>query len=253
MESSNPNSVLITGGGSGIGEGTAKYLAKQGSLVTICGRSEDKLIRVSDEIGSSCHYVVADINKENEREQLLNEAVEHGKGLNALINSAGNMYRVPLEDLDENSLIDIFKTNVIAGMMLSKESLKYLKESKGSIIFISSVHTKRSFSGASPYAATKGAVETLTQVMASELGEFGIRVNCVSPGAVISEINVRAGLFSEEENLDRMNRLAPEHVLGRIGTATEIAEAIAYLIEAKWTSGSILRVDGGLSLGKIKD
>jgi 3-oxoacyl-[acyl-carrier protein] reductase len=253
MESSNPNSVLITGGGSGIGEGTAKYLAKQGSLVTICGRSEDKLVRVSDEIGSSCHYVVADINKENEREQLLNEAVEHGKGLNALINSAGNMYRVPLEDLDENSLIDIFKTNVIAGMMLSKESLKYLKESKGSIIFISSVHTKRSFSGASPYAATKGAVETLTQVMASELGEFGIRVNCVSPGAVISEINVRAGLFSEEENLDRMNRLAPEHVLGRIGTATEIAEAIAYLIEAKWTSGSILRVDGGLSLGKIKD
>ena len=253
MESSNPNSVLITGGGSGIGEGTAKYLAKQGSLVTICGRSEDKLIRVSDEIGSSCHYVVADINKENEREQLLNEAVEHGKGLNSLINSAGNMYRVPLEDLDENSLIDIFKTNVIAGMMLSKESLKYLKESKGSIIFISSVHTKRSFSGASPYAATKGAVETLTQVMASELGEFGVRVNCVSPGAVISEINVRAGLFSEEENLDRMNRLAPEHVLGRIGTATEIAEAIAYLIEAKWTSGSILRVDGGLSLGKIKD
>ena len=253
MKSSNSNSVLITGGGSGIGEGTAKYLAKQGSRVTICGRSEDKLIRVSDEIGSSCHYVVADINKENDRERLLREAVEHGKGLNALINSAGNMYRVPLEDLDENSLMDIFKTNVIAGMMLSKESLKHLKESKGSIIFISSVHTKRSFSGASPYAATKGAVETLTQVMASELGEFGVRVNCVSPGAVISEINVRAGLFSEEENLDRMSRLAPEHVLGRIGTAIEIAEAIAYLIEAKWTSGAILRVDGGLSLGKIKD
>ena len=121
MKSSNSNSVLITGGGSGIGEGTAKYLAKQGSRVTICGRSEDKLIRVSNEIGSSCHYVVADINKENERERLLQEAVEHGKGLNALINSAGNMYRVPLEDLDENSLTDIFKTNVIAGMMLSKE------------------------------------------------------------------------------------------------------------------------------------
>ena len=68
MKSSNSNSVLITGGGSGIGEGTAKYLAKQGSRVTICGRSEDKLIRVSNEIGSSCHYVVADINKENERE-----------------------------------------------------------------------------------------------------------------------------------------------------------------------------------------
>ena len=247
------NSVLITGGGSGIGEGTAKYLAKNGSKVTICGRSEEKLIRVTEEIGSSCHYVVADINNENERKKLLNEAIEHGDGLNSLVNSAGNMYRVPLEDMDESSLMDIFKTNVISGMMLSKESLKYLKISKGSIIFISSVHTKRSFSGASPYAATKGALETLTQVMASELGQFGVRVNCVCPGAVLSEINIRAGLFSEKENEDRMNRLAPEHVLGRIGTATEIAEAIAYLIDAQWTSGSILRVDGGLSLGKIKD
>ena len=59
--------------------------------------------------------------------------------------------------------------------------------------------------------------------------------------------------FFKEENLDRMNKLASEHVLGRIGTATEIAEAITYLIEAQWTSGSILRVDGGLSLGKIND
>jgi 3-oxoacyl-[acyl-carrier protein] reductase len=69
----------------------------------------------------------------------------------------------------------------------------------------------------------------------------------------LSEINIRAGLFSKEENEDRMNKLAPEHVLGRIGTSTEIAEAIAYLIEAKWTTGAILRIDGGLSLGKIKD
>lgn len=247
------HSVLITGGGSGIGEGTAKYLAKKGSRITICGRSKEKLMRVSNEIGSSCHYVVADITVKEERAKTIKEAVEHGNGLNSLINCAGNMYRVPLEEMDEQSLEDIFKTNVIAGMMLSKESLKYLKKSQGSIIFISSVHTKRSFSGASPYAATKGAIETLTQVMASELGEFGVRVNCVSPGAVLSEINIRAGLYSKEENEDRMKSLASEHVLGRIGTATEIAEAICYLMEAKWTSGSILRVDGGLSLGKIKD
>jgi|TARA_B110000459_G_scaffold28215_1_gene28080 3-oxoacyl-[acyl-carrier protein] reductase len=253
MEPSNINSVLVTGGGSGIGAGTAKYLAKKGSLVTICGRSEEKLIKVSEEIGESCHYVVANITQQNDREILISEAVKFGNGLNALINCAGNMYRVPLEKMEENSLEDIFKTNVISGMMLAKESLEHLKLTQGSIVFISSVHTKRSFSGASPYAATKGAIETLTQVLASELGEHGIRVNCVSPGAVLSEINIRAGLFSKEENEDRMNKLAPEHVLGRIGTSTEIAEAIAYLIEAKWTTGAILRIDGGLSLGKIKD
>ena len=97
--------------------------------------------------------------------------------------------------------------------------------------------------------ATKGAVEVLARVLAAELGPRQIRVNCVIPGAVPTEINVRAGLFTEAEHNARMEAIAKLHTLGRVGTETEIAEAIEYLIVAEWTTGASLVVDGGLSLG----
>ena len=253
MQNIKNSSILITGGGSGIGKGTAKYLAKKGSKVTICGRREEKLIEVAQEIGDSCCYVSADITTQAGREKVIEYALHHGKGLNALINNAGNMYRSSLDKLEEGKLQDIFHINVIAGMMLSSQSLIHLKKTKGAIIFISSVHTRRAFSGASPYAASKGAIETLTKVLASELGPFGVRVNCVVPGAVYGEINQRAGLASDEEAKFRLESLVPEHSLGRIGKAKEIGEAIEYLITAEWTTGAILDVDGGLGLGAITD
>ena len=247
------SSILISGGGSGIGKGVAIYLASQGAKVTICGRRQEKLKAVSDQIGSNCVFAQADITSKEGRLKAISAALEHGKGLDALLNIAGNMYRKNLEDLEEDKLIEIFHSNVIAGMMLSKESIQYLRESSGSIVFVSSVHTRRAFTGASPYAASKGALETLTKVLASELGPSGVRVNCIVPGAVPGEINQRAGLFSDKEAKIRLEKLIPEHRLGRIGTPKEIAKAIEYLITADWTTGAILDVDGGLGLGAIQD
>jgi NAD(P)-dependent dehydrogenase (short-subunit alcohol dehydrogenase family) len=117
------------------------------------------------------------------------------------------------------------------------------------VVFVGSVHTQRAFPGASPYAATKGALETLTGVLAAELGPFGIRVGCVRPGAVFTEINQRAGLGDDEAAYQRLLGLSSAHVLGRIGTAQEIAEAFEYLVRAEWTTGNVLTVDGGLGLG----
>ena len=157
--------------------------------------------------------------------------------------------RLQISDLKENELMKVFHTNVVSGMMLTGESIPYLKDSQGSIIFLGSVHTRRSFPGASPYAATKGALEALTSVLAAELGQYKIRVNCVIPGAVPTELNIRAGLFTKEEHDERMDAIAQLHVLKRVGTSIEIAEAIDYLIRAEWTTGSSVVVDGGLSLG----
>jgi 3-oxoacyl-[acyl-carrier protein] reductase len=81
------------------------------------------------------------------------------------------------------------------------------------------------------------------------LGPRGIRVTCVRPGGVPTDLNVRAGLFSEEEALDRLQGLAPAHALGRIGTPDEIAEAVEFLVSSEWTTGTVLAVDGGLGLG----
>ena len=242
-------SVLITGGGSGIGAGAARHFAERGALVTIAGRRREAIDRVAADIGDSCRAIVGDVTVAAEREAMVAAAVEHGGGLDALVSNAGNMYRSPVAELDEALLQEIFHTNVIGGMMLSKAAHVHLKESKGCIVFVGSVHTQRAFPGASPYAATKGALEALTAVLAAELGPDGIRVSCVRPGAVLTEINVRAGLTTAEEQATRLDGLSGLHALGRIGTVDEIAEAFEYLVRSEWTTGNVLTVDGGLGLG----
>jgi NAD(P)-dependent dehydrogenase (short-subunit alcohol dehydrogenase family) len=242
-------SILITGGGSGIGAGAARYFAKAGAKVTICGRRVDKIEAIAKEIGPNCRAVQADITASRDREAIVDAAVKHGNGLDALINNAGNMYRGPLEGLDETKLMEIFNTNVIAGMMLTGLATPHLEAKRGAVIFLGSVHNRRSFPGASPYAATKGAIESLTRVLAAELGPKNIRVNCVVPGAVFTEINQRAGLFDDATAKARLENMASLHALGRIGTEEEIAEAMDYLIRSEWTTGAIVDVDGGLGLG----
>lgn len=177
-------------------------------------------------------------------------AVSHGGGrLDVLINNAGNMYRGPIDELDEQELLAIFHSNVIGAMMLTGACREHLAQTDGCVLFVGSVHTQRAFPGASPYAATKGALEALTGVLAAELGPDGIRVGCVRPGAVFTEINQRAGLADDAGALARLQSLSSAHVLGRIGTTTEIAEAFEYLARAEWTTGNVLTVDGGLGLG----
>lgn len=243
-------SVLVTGGGSGIGEGTARHLAAGGARVTISGRRAERVRQVAQSIGPSCRSVVGDVTVDADRRAMVAAAVDHGGGrLDVLVNNAGNMYRGPLAELDEGQLLAVFHSNVVGAMMLTQVALEHLVASRGAVVFVGSVHSQRAFPGASPYAATKGAVETLTGVLAAELGPQGVRVSCVRPGAVFTEINQRAGLFDDATALARLEGLASAHALGRIGTTTEIAEAIEYLARAEWCTGAVLTVDGGLSLG----
>ena len=242
-------SILITGGGSGLGAGSAKYFCDRGAKVTICGRRKDKVEAVAAGIGPGCRAVQADVTRDADRRTLVDAALEHGGGLDALINNAGNMYRGPIEELEEQALLDVFHTNVIAGMLLTGLCVDALTVREGAVVFVGSIHNRRAFPGVSPYAATKGAVETLSRVLAAELGPKKIRVNCVAPGAVLTEINQRAGLFTDDEARARLESMVDMHALDRIGKAEEIAEAMAYLISAEWTTGALIDVDGGLGLG----
>jgi 3-oxoacyl-[acyl-carrier protein] reductase len=243
-------SVLITGGGSGLGAGAAEHFTRLGARVTISGRRRDRIEAEATRIGPLCRGVVGDVTVAADRQYMIDTAVEHGgRKLDVLISNAGNMYRGPIDEVDEQQLLDIFHTNVVGGMMLTGLAKPHLVASQGCVLFVGSVHTQRAFPGASPYAATKGALEALTGVLAAELGPLGIRVGCVRPGAVFTEINQRAGLGDDEQAYQRLLGLGTAHVLGRIGTAEEIAEAFEYLARAEWTTGNILTVDGGLGLG----
>jgi 3-oxoacyl-[acyl-carrier protein] reductase len=242
-------SVLVTGGGSGIGEGVARLFAARGAKVTITGRRADKVESVARDIGPACRAVAGDVTKQADREAMLAAAVAHGGKLDALVNNAANMYRQAVGQYTEEFLREAFETNVISAMMLSSMAVPLLEKTQGSIIFLGSIHTRRAYPGATPYATTKAAVEGLARVMAAELGRRKIRVGCVLPGAVSTEINLRAGLFTPEQSEARYAAIAPDHALGRIGTSEEIAEAIEYLVRAEWVTGVALEVDGGLGLG----
>ena len=244
-------SVVITGGGSGIGEATARYLAAQGAKVTICGRREERLKFVAKEIGGNCAWVTADVTISADRQKLVDAAIAHGGRIDALISNAGNMERKPVEEWTEERLLQVFNDNVISGMMLTQVALPHLVATEGAIIFIGSVYTVRAYPGAAPYAATKGALEALVKVLATELGPRKIRVNAVRPGAVLTEINQRAGLFDDATAAKRLESMANHHAVGRIGTSLEIAEGIEYLIRAEWVTGTVLSVDGGMGLGVI--
>lgn len=250
MSEERAKSVLVTGASSGLGAATVEFLAAKGVRVTATARRADRLAELADRCGDHVSVVVGDVSEADDRHHMVDTAVAHGGGhLDGLVSNAGIMYRGAVTDLDEDKLVEIFRVNVIAGMLLTGLAVPALAASAGAVIFVGSVHTQRAFPGASPYAATKGALETLTGVLAAELGPQGIRVSCVRPGAVPSEINVAAGLATPQENLDRLEGLATAHALGRIGTGRNIAEAIDHLLWADWTTGAVMTVDGGLGLG----
>lgn len=242
-------SVVVTGGGSGIGAATARHFADRGAKVTICGRRAERVREVADAIGPACTWVRADVSVADDRAALIDAAIAHGGGIDLLVHAAADMYRGPLAELEEQRLVELLHGNVVAPMMLTGLALPHLAERRGCVVLFGSVHVKRAFPGASPYAASKGALETLTGVLAAELGPRGVRVSCVRPGGVFTEINQRAGLFDDETARRRIEDLGPAHALGRPGTPEEVAEAIEYLATAEWTTGAVLVVDGGLGLG----
>ncbi|WP_299194008.1 SDR family oxidoreductase [uncultured Erythrobacter sp.] len=240
--------VLITGGGSGLGETTARYLTERGAKVTITGRRADRIAEQAAEIG--CHGVAGDVTISADRKAMIEAATDHAGGrLDCLFNNAGNMVRGPVEELDEQELLGIFHANVVGAMMLTGLAAAHLAATRGLVLFVGSVHTKRAFPGASPYAATKAAVETLAKVYAAELGDRGIRVNCIIPGSVLTEINVRAGLVSEEEAARRHATLNTIQTIDRLGQGEDIAQAVGYFMESDFTTGASLTVDGGMGLG----
>ena len=109
------------------------------------------------------------------------------------------------------------------------------------------------YSNPPSYGAAKAGVVQLTKYCASFFSKYKIRVNCILPGAILTELNQRAGLCSDEQAKQRLQSIAGLHALGRIGTELEIAEAMDYLIRAEWTTGAIVDVDGGFGLGLTDD
>ena len=240
--------VIVTGGSGTIGRSVACRLALEGAVVIITGRNESKLKEVKSEINNGygiSEYVVADILKENEVENLFNQVISKYGKLDYLVNVAGGGSRDKMAGLDEQSMDvvrSVIETNLMGTMTCCKYAGREMKKrGEGRIVNTSSIVGVRGLARYSEYAATKAAVTSFTQSLAMELGKWGITVNVVSPGIV------QRGVVAD----DALSRIQSTNFLNSFGTPEDIANMIAFLLsdEASFITGQNFIVDGGRSLG----
>lgn len=243
--------MIVTGASRGIGAATAKLAASKGFAVCVNYKSHTQEAQaVVEEIqsnGGIAISVKADVTIANEVNHLFTETVRAFGGLHALVNNAGTLEtQMRLEDMSSERIQRIFNANVFSPILCIQAAIKIMSTryqgSGGSIVNVSSVASRLG----SPreyvdYAASKGAIDTLTIGLAKELASDGIRVNAVRPGYIDTDIHASGG---EPNRIERVKHFVP---MQRGGAASEVASAIVWLAsdESSYTSASFIEVAGG--------
>lgn len=239
--------AIITGGGTGIGKAIAQAFVREGAKVVIAGRDSKRLDRAAIEIGPDCLAVSADVSNAANVQKLVNATLDRFKQINVLVNNAAVLLPGTAESISEEDFDQTFSINVRGLWLLSRAVLPHMRASNsggGSIINIGSVLSMVGARNRVAYSASKGAVMAMTKAMALDHAAENIRVNCIAPGIVETEMVAR---FSADENA-RKQRIAM-HPMGRFGQPAEVASAAVFLAsdESGWTTGSVLTMDGGYS------
>lgn len=248
MELTN-HKILIVGASSGIGEATAIDLAKKGAKLVLIARSEDKLKEVLKSCEGSGHsYFAVDVKNEKELENVISSsAKETGEPFTGFVYSAGQEGTIPLKFVKSDFLIDILQVNTIPALLITKILQKKgnFSSEGGSIIFISSVMGNLGQPAKAAYCMSKGGLVAVSKALALELASKKIRVNCISPGMVTTEMSSKILDSISEENIKNIKKM---HPLG-IGEVEDVVNGITFLIsdKSKWITGIDLLIDGGYS------
>jgi len=242
--------VLVTGGSSGIGRAAVEVFAREGARVALEARHESALQEVARGLPTGrALAITADITREADAERALNEAVNRLGGLDVLVNAAGILKS---GDISQTSLPlwdEMLNVNLRAVFHLMQLAVPHLKASRGNIVNVSSVTGLRAFPGVLAYCVSKAGVDQLTRCAALELAPFGVRVNAVNPGVVVTSLHSSGGMGAEQYQAF-LERSKSTHPLGRVGQAEEIADLISFLASdrASWITGATISVDGGRAL-----
>lgn len=234
--------AIVTGASRGIGRAVAERLLAEGRRVAAVARDRRALDALVASSGGRAIAIEADLASPDALRGVLPAAIEAFGEVDALVACAGVARHRPLAAVDEALFDEHFALNVRAPLLLSRDLARHLDErdAEGAIVHLASTLALQGVPHTSVYAATKGAIVALARTLAIELAPR-VRVSCVAPGAVDTEM-IRAPR-SEEALRD----LAALHPVGRIGRPEEIADAVLYLLEARFATGTLLVLDGGLT------
>ncbi|MEU3338944.1 SDR family oxidoreductase [Streptomyces sp. NPDC002144] len=237
--------AIVTGGSRGIGRQVAERLAADGYAVVVgyAGNKEaaDEAVRAIETAGGTAQAARADVADEHEIAALFDLAETTYGGVDAVVHAAGRMPLSPVADLDLAELDALYRTNIRGTFVVDQQAARRLRPGGALVNFSTSV-VGLAFPGYGAYAASKGAVEALTLILAREMRGRDITVNAVAPGPTATE------LFLDGKDEETIARLAAQPPLERLGTPEDIANVVSFLVgpEGHWVNGQVLRANGGI-------
>lgn len=244
--------AIVTGGGSGIGRAIALAFGREGASVAVLGRRREALDGVVKELsylGADSRAVVCDVTKSEETRRAVESVESAFGGLNVLVNNAGMLSVSTVETISEEDWDRVMETNLKGPFLMSRAVLPAMRRAGGgSIVNVGSVLGLVAMKERAAYCASKGGLTVLTKAMAVDHANENIRVNCVCPAIVETELV--KGLFSESEAGKKAREArAGTLPLGRFGQPDDVAELAVFLAsdESSWMTGTAIPIDGGLT------
>jgi dihydroanticapsin dehydrogenase len=238
--------ALVTGSSRGIGKAIAALFAKEGASVIITGKDHARLQKTASEFGNALS-IPADIRKESEVQSVINKIIEKFDRLDILVNNAGVFPKVkPLHEIPESEWNEVIDTNLTGQFRFTKAAIPHLQKNGGNIINIASNAGLKAYENfsADAYSASKAALVLLTKTWAIEYAKDRIRVNCICPGVV--ETDMTREFLSTKALREIQNSQYP---IGRFGTVDDVARSALYFAsdDSAWVTGAVLALDGGES------
>jgi glucose 1-dehydrogenase len=238
--------ALVTGAGRGIGSAISSELARLGATVACVGRRPaplDSTVSRIVESGGRAQAFIADVRMDGECRSVIEAVVDRLAGIDILVNNAGITSRGSAQEGTREEFDDVVATNLAGPFSLTRHAATHMRHG-GAVVNIGSIMGSVAMKGLTAYSAAKGGLLQLTRQSALDLAPLGIRVNLVAPGFIATD------MYETSHTNRRRKRIESLHPLGRVGTAEEVATAVAFLAgdRAAFITGACLVVDGGLSV-----
>lgn len=243
--------VLVTGGTRGLGAAMAFDFARHGARVAINSRAEDDASRETlarlAEVGPQAEMIAADVASPTDCERLIGETADRLGGLDVLVHNAGGPCGGKVDEVAPDDWMNAFDVHVHAAYHLVRHALPHLrKNSEGAIVLVSSAAGIRGCPNAIAYGTVKGAIDQFTRMLARDLADDNLRVNCVAPGIIRTRFHQHMTPEQQQHNL--ANRI-PLH---REGTSEDVAEVVHLLVTNEFMTGETVVIDGGMTMQIVR-